>query len=149
MLLHCPSTVPQIWNNQHHSSIISHWKIIAINLKSNCNSRTWISRGTKKATCKIRKIFLPGMWGFKKKHTRQISSSSSCQDLSKNLESFDIFPPSYSYWEGLDEILKGPFEMDQSWQYGYLVTPSFSSACFTISLNRPFVLPLSKLWSLA
>lgn len=72
--------------------------------------------------------------------------------MSKSVEAFGVlwFPPaSSSYWDGLEEILKRPFEMDQSWQSGYLVTPSFSLACFTISLNRPFVLPLSKLWSLA
>lgn len=69
-----------------------------------------------------------------------------CQSISSPLI---FFSPSCSYWDGLEEILKRPFEMDQSWQSGYLVTPSFSSACITISLNRPFVLPLSKLWSLA
>lgn len=79
-------------------------------------------------TCKISCFFfffrnVNSLKKKKKKNTRKISTCSSCQSLSEHLESFDIFPLSSSYWEGLDEILKRPFEMDQSWQSGYLVTP--------------------------
>lgn len=49
-------------------------------------------------------------------NSSQKSTTPSCQNLSKHLESFDFFFfLSCSYWGGLEEILKRPFEMDQSW----------------------------------
>lgn len=66
-------------------------------------------------------------------NSRQISTCSSCQNLLKHLDSFDFFFYFFfSYWDGLEQILKRPFEMDQSLQSGYLVPtlPSFSLSLF-------------------
>lgn len=55
--------------------------------------------------------------------------------MSKSVRTLGYFSPSCSYSEGLEEILKRPFEMDRSWQSGYWVTPTTTTPSFGLFYN--------------